>query len=65
MNYKERPVVCGNDEHDFDEKSVSAVADCTVAKKVTCMCLQQGGEINHLDFDSAFSNGQWDHPMYV
>lgn len=63
VKYKSRLVVCVNEELHFHDESFFPVADYTVAKIVTCMCLMQGCETIHLDFDNAFCNRWLDLPV--
>lgn len=46
-------------------KSFSPAADYTIAKMMTCMCLQNGWEISHLDLDNGFPNRRLDQPVDI
>lgn len=65
VKYQSRLVVYGNEENDYHDERFHPVADYTIAKMVTCMRLQQGWEINNLDFDNAFPIGRSNRLVYV
>lgn len=63
--YKGSLLLCRNKEHDFHDESFSRVADHTIAKMMTCTCLQQAWVMNHSDFDNAFPSGRLDRSVHV
>lgn len=65
MRYKASPGVSGNEVHYFHDESCSPVADCSIGKMVMFMCLQQGWEIDYLEFDNAFPNRRLYLTVYV
>lgn len=56
MKYKAKLMLCGKEEHNFIDECCSPLPDYTVARMVTCMCLQHFWEKEFSDFDGALRN---------
>lgn len=63
--YKARFVVCGNEEHEYDDECFSPVPDISTKKLIICFVKQRKWHVRHVDFQKAFPNVLLERPIYI